>query len=193
MRILRTFVAGLAAMLFAVAPVAAFAAAGVTADVRARITGTYTSTNALGSVTFSFDQNKLTQFTPGTAALKADKLFSDRRTVAASSSENLDLAGVLTDPFGATLTCVKVRWIYVAAASTNTNSVLVGGAASNAFLGPFADATDILTVQPGGTLLLTAPTAGWTVTASTGDLLKVANSSSGTGVTYDVVIGCTSA
>ena len=38
-------------------------------------------------------------------------------------------------------------------------------------------------------LLLVAPgAAGYAVTAGTGDILKVANSGAGTGVTYDIVI-----
>ena len=40
---------------------------------------------------------------------------------------------------------------------------------------------------------LSTPTTGATVTASTGDILLVANSSSGSSVTYDIVIIGTSA
>jgi hypothetical protein len=181
-----------AAFLFALAPATALAA-GVTADVQGRMAGTYTGTNDLGSVTFAFSPSALIQFAPGTASGNADKMFSDQRTISASSSENLDLAGVLADPLGATLTFGHVKAIYVHAAAANTNDVCVGGAGSNTFTGPFADATDIVCVKPGGFLLLgVASGAGWAVTASTGDLLKVANSSSGTAVTYDVVIVGTS-
>ncbi|WP_018658460.1 hypothetical protein [Actinomadura flavalba] len=126
---------------------------------------------------------------PGTGARQADRVFSDRRTLAASASENLDLAGVLTDAFGAVLTFARVRALMIAASASNTNAVVVGGAASNAWATPFGDASDKVNVRPGGALLLVAPDAtAYAVTASTGDVLQVANGGSGTGVTYDVVI-----
>lgn len=126
--------------------------------------------------------------TSGTGLNQADKIFSDTRTLAASGTETLDVSGVLADALGATLTMARVKGILVAAAVGNTNNVLVGGG-SNPLLGYVADATDIVVVRPGGLFLWLAPDAvGAAVTAATGDLLKVANSSSGTGVTYDVVI-----
>lgn len=189
--------------LFAAALAAVFAcasllagpamAAGVTADLSAQLQGVYTGANDLGTVSFSFNKRGLNRLTEGTAANKADKLFADTRTLSASATENLDLAGTLTDPFGATLTFATVKAIYIQASSSNTNNVCVGGAGSNTFAGPFDDATDKVCVKPGGVLLITAPGTGWTVTASTGDILLVANSGSGTSVTYDVVIIGTSA
>lgn len=132
--------------------------------------------------------------TSGTGANQADKVWSDTRTLAASGTENLDLAGVLADAFGATLTFVKVKAILVRAASGNTNDVLLGGHASAAFVNWVSDATDVIVVRPGGLFLLVAPGAsGYGVTATTGDLLKVTNSGGTTGVTYDVAILGTSA
>lgn len=181
--------AALAAVALIAAPALSLAAtAGVQADVVTRLNGNYVGSNKLGSVAFTFTPNIDIQYAPGTGIGFADKMFSDQRTLAASATENLDLAGVLADPLGATLTFVHVKTIYFHASSANTNNVCVGGAASNTFVGPFADATDIVCVPPGGVALFSTPGAGWTVTASTGDILKVANSSSGTGVTYDVVI-----
>jgi hypothetical protein len=129
----------------------------------------------------------------GTTTGKADKIFADQRTLAASATENLDLAGALTDPLGAALTFARVKAILIKAAAGNTNNVVVGGAGSNPFAGPFADATDKVAIPPGGVFLVTAPAAGWTVTAGTGDILLVANSGAGTPVTYDVFIVGTSA
>jgi hypothetical protein len=57
----------------------------------------------------------------------------------------------------------------------------------------FLAASDGIDVQPGGVFLWVAPTTGVTVTAATGDILNIDNSSSGTSVTYDVVIIGTSA
>mgnify|MGYP000488088098 CR=1 FL=1 len=61
------------------------------------------------------------------------------------------------------------------------------------FVGPFGSATHTVALPPGGNLILTAPASGWTVTAGTGDLLRVANSGAGTSVTFDIIIIGTSA
>lgn len=125
----------------------------------------------------------------GTGANQADKRYSATRTLTASSSEDLDLAGSLTDVFGATITLARVKFLLVFAAAANTNNVVVGGASSNAWPGPFGATTHTVAVRPGGLLVMMAPDAtGWPVTPATGDLLHVANSAAGTSVTYDVVI-----
>lgn len=174
-------------------PSAALAQAGVSVDITARMQGSFKGSNDLGTPVFPFDFRKLVQLQPGTGTGYADLMFCDERTLSASGTENLDLAGSLTSPLGATLTFARVKAIMVVAAAGNTNSVVVGGAGSNTFTGPFADSSDKLSVPPGGSLLLTHPGAGWTVTASTGDILLVANSSSGTAVTYSVCVIGTSA
>jgi hypothetical protein len=188
---MKLFLAG-AAIVTMIGPLAA-AAAGVNATLGASVAGSYAGSNPLGSVVFQASQSALLQLAPGTASGQGDLLFSDRRSLAASASENLDLAGVLKDPLGTTLTFGHVKWIYIKAAAANTNDVCVGGAGSNTFVGPFADASDIVCVKPGGVALLAvAAGVGWVVTPSTGDLLEVANSAGTTGVTYDVIIAGTS-
>jgi hypothetical protein len=126
----------------------------------------------------------------GTGNSQCDLEYIAQRTLAASANEDLDLAGALADPFGTTLTFVKVRGIYIKAASGNTNSVIIKPAASNGFTGPFGAAAHTITLPPGGVFLVTAPVAGWAVTAGTGDKINIANSAGSTTVTYDIhVIG----
>jgi hypothetical protein len=128
-------------------------------------------------------------FANGTGANQANQTFADIRTLSASASENLDLAGGLVDAFGATITMTKVKAILIMAAASNTNDVLVGGAASNAAAAFFGDATDVVKIKPGGLILLVAPdAAGYAITAGTGDLLKIANGAGGTSVTYTIAI-----
>ena len=129
----------------------------------------------------------------GTAASKADLMFSDQRSIAASGSENLDLAGSLQDAFGQTITFVKVKGIYLRAAAANGGNIVLGGAASNAFTGPFGAANDLIKVPAGGYIELCAPVAGWPVTAGTGDILQVANDDGAAAGIYDIVIVGTSA
>ncbi len=127
-------------------------------------------------------------FSSGTSNGQANIVWHDERTIAASSSETLDLNGSLTDALGGSVALTKIKALLVKAATGNTNNVVVGNAAANAWFAPFDAATDTVSIQPGGWLVLVAPNAGYTVTASTADQLKVANSSSGTSVTYDIYI-----
>lgn len=131
----------------------------------------------------------------GTGAGQADLIFSDTRTLAASDTEDLTLTADLTGAFGATLTFVKVKALAIAAAAGNTNNVVVGAATSNAWA-TLLNSTGTVTLRPGAFFVAVAGIAdatGWAVTASTGDLLKVANSAGSTGVTYDIVVIGTSA
>ncbi len=157
--------------------------------------GTHAATSDVTSRSESFGDltTWVKRLTSGTGADQADLMFADTRTLAASATENLDLAGSLTDAFGATLAFAKIKAIIVQAAAANTNDVVVGGAASNAFTGPLGGTDPTVAARPGGAIVLFAPATGWTVTAGTGDILKVANSSSGTSVTYSIVIIGTSA
>ena len=166
----------------------------LTGDVIFKLTATYTSAKDLSTVTDPFAISNTIALSSGTGANQADLLFHDTRTIAASGTDDLDLAGSLTDSLGATLTFVKVKTIYVSAASGNTNSVVVGGAASNQFVAWVGDATDKVNILPGGAFMLCAPSAaGYAVAAGSTDVLRIANSSSGTSVTYNIAIEGTSA
>lgn len=124
----------------------------------------------------------------GTADGKVDIQWSDTRTLAASANEDLDLAGVLADVFGGTFTAVEIASLYIEAAAANVNNVIFGPASTNGFLGPFGAATHRLTLGPDQFFAMSAPTAGWAVTAGTGDKINIANSGSGSSVTYTIHI-----
>lgn len=137
---------------------------------------------------------RITQdFANGIGLNQADRVFSDTRTIAASTTEDLDLAGgSLTDALGTALTFAKIRALIIKASPLNTNNVvLFGDANSIPFLGT---AATVMPIKPGGMLVLTAPdVAGIAVTAGTGDILQVANGGAGTPVTYEVIVIGTSA
>lgn len=126
----------------------------------------------------------------GSGAGQADKVFHDRRTLAASAAEDLDLAGVLLDAFGAAITFVRVKGLFITAAAANVNNVVVGADATNPWA-TLLNATGTITLRPGasfGAIAGAADGTAYAVTAGTGDLLQVANSGAGTSVTYDIVI-----
>ncbi len=161
----------------------------LTAKLALSIAAAYADAPDIGTLAHEIAFNPNWVFTDGTGADQAKKVFADTRTLSASASENLDLAGGLNDAFGNALTFTKVKALIVIAAAANANDVLVGGAASNGFITPFGDATDVIKVKPGGALMMIAPDAtGLAVTAGTGDILKVANSAGGTSVTYTIIV-----
>jgi hypothetical protein len=128
--------------------------------------------------------------TEGSGANQCTTLFSDSRTLAASANEDLDLSGTaLQSMLNANLALTAVKLLYVEADAGNTNNVLVKPAASNGWLGPFANASDIIAIPPGQAVpWVNFTAAGWPVTAGTGDLLNIANSGGTTGVTYKIII-----
>lgn len=161
--------------------------AGVAATIDLTVKAKQTGTADLGTPQILLDIAKSMEMTPGTAALgQANILFSDTRTLAASGTENLDLAGVLADALGTTIAAAEVVAIYIGAASGNTNDVQLTRPAANG-VPLFLAAGDGIAIGPGDFFLFTNR-KGITVTAATGDLLTVTNSAAGTGVTYDVVI-----
>lgn len=154
---------------------------------------TLDGSNDLGTPSFPLNYKNIFNMATGTGSSEADLLFSDTRTLAASATENLDLAGGLTDPLGAALTFVKIKAIIIKAASGNTNDVEVKPETTNGFTGPFNAAADTLIIPAGGAAFLIAPVLGWGVTAGTGDLLTITNGGAGTSVSYDIVLIGTSA
>ena len=145
----------------------------------------------LGGATATLSTTFGTSLIDGALAGQANRAFWDHRTLAASTSETLDLAGSLADQFGVTMTFARIKLLVVSADVANTNNVVVGGAASNAVAGLFGATTHTAIVRPGTTLSWIvggADATGYTVTAGTGDLLQIANSSSGTSVSYSVVV-----
>lgn len=130
-------------------------------------------------------------FSNGTGVNQAAEIFHKAGvTVAASSSTTYVLgSGAITDVFGNAISFVRVVALIVKAAVGNTNNVLVGAAGTNPFVAPFGGTTPTVTVRPGGVMVLLAPDAtGYVVTGGSAEQLKLANSSSGTSVTFDITI-----
>lgn len=126
----------------------------------------------------------------GTGTGQADRVFSDRRNLSASASENLDLAGSLAGAFGQTVTFVKVKLIILYCRTAGQTLSLSKGA-SNGWGGFASGSTDALYAKGGGFLVWFDPT-GTAVTASTGDIVTIANSSGST-ASYDIFVIGTSA
>lgn len=155
-------------------------------------TGTLEKDTDLSSLAQTLNYSKTYTLTNGTSADNANRMWIDTRTLTASSSEDLDVAGGLVDAFGDTITFTKLRGVIVSAAAANTNNVVVLGDAVAGITSMTGAMAQTITVRPGGTVALIAnDTTGYAITATTADLLQVANSAGSTSVTYDIIlIGC---
>lgn len=160
----------------------------LSATVTVQVAATYKNLLDLSTPVDSLAAKAKVALANGSGDGSANLLFHDQRTLAASGSENLDLAGSLVDSFGNTLTMVELRGLIIVAADGNTNNVRLTRPASNG-VPLFLAASDGIDIPPGGLFAWACGADGKvTITAGTGDLLTVANSSSGTSVTYDVYI-----
>jgi hypothetical protein len=125
----------------------------------------------------------------GVGANQADVLFSDKRTLASATGEDLDVSGALSALFG-TAVFAKVKAVVIVAAAANTTSLTVSRPASNGLL-LFGAASDALAaIKPGGGFAFWDPSlAGIAVTAGTADLLTITNSSGASADYYVLILG----
>lgn len=128
-------------------------------------------------------------YTTGTGTNAINKEFVKTYTINATSNQDLDLAGSLVDDQGNTLTFTAIKEILVIINDPDgTKALEIGPAAvSNAFLGPFADASDKLTFLEH--IRLCNPYTGWTVTAGTGDIMRLRNPSASALTATVVILG----
>lgn len=157
----------------------------VAAAIRAAIIANHSKTFDLSAPTGTVQLATELALANGTADNQADRVWGDTRSIAAA--EDLDLAGVLVDQFGDTITFAEIVAILVFADALNTGNIIVGGAPANAWVGPFGAATHTLAIKPGGLKMFYDP-AGWPVTGGTVDLLRVAPST-GTQAYSIVILG----
>lgn len=160
--------------------------AKLTMSIVAQVTSALDLTTPQADIVKSYVQ----QFAEGSGADQAHQIFSDSRSISSSSTDNLDLSGVLAAALGGTLAFTGIKAIIIKAAEANTGAIRVGKVVSNGFAGPFDQTAGSLgvRVEADGLLVLINPSAsGWAVTGSTGDILSMENLVAAL-VNYDVII-----
>jgi len=164
-------------------------AATFSGNLKMALAGVLTGDNDLSTVTQSFNYSKSYNITNGTGADQANMIWADQRTITASSTDDLDLYGGLSNAYGTTINFTSIKGIIIVADASNTNDVVVGGDGSAALINWVGAANDTVVVKPGGMFALINPNAnGYAVTATTADILQIANSSSGSSVIYDIIL-----
>ncbi len=147
---------------------------------------THKNTLDLSSVQEVFSLVGGLTWTNGTGANQINILYHDTVSIGDGANTVLNLLdGALVDAFGVLLTLSAVKLVYIKNKSTDS-TLLIGGGASPLLM--FADATDIIELPPGGTLIMIIPTAaGIDVTVNKN--LKLEDDGSGAaGQDVDVVI-----
>lgn len=151
---------------------------GINANISLKFAARQTGANDFGGPDFSPVMEALYQFTNGTIADQADILYVDERAFAISTADPIDLYGVLTTAFGATINAaeiVAVCIINTSKAGVRNTVTLSVGAGTAPWFGMFGATGDVIKVPPGGAVFAVAPDASGygAITATTADTLTV--------------------
>jgi len=142
----------------------------------------------LATVEYPIGLDWTTLLSTGTGANQASQVWTDTRTLSASATENLDLAGSLTNAFGETVTFTRVKVLAIKAASGNTNNVQVQRGSSNGVT-LFLAASDGFELRPGAFALFVIPdSTAVAIAAGTSDILTITNSAGSTSVDYSILV-----
>jgi hypothetical protein len=128
--------------------------------------------------------------TYGSGANQANQLFYDYRTLAATTFDNLDLSGSLTDGIGNTSTFTKVKFAAVAVVSPDGSiKVRVGPQnQANAWQGPWGGTgATVYKEVPYWDVIAKEPLVGYTVTNASLDIFSVYNPGASP-ITYAIII-----
>jgi hypothetical protein len=165
----------------------------LSATLVAQIRATQTGANDFGGPSFTPEIQSLISLADGTAAGQANILWADQRAVGTGANDDIDLNGVLTDAFGSTVSAVELVALLVINApktgAANTTNLTIGGG-SNPVTGFMGGTTPTIgPIRPGSFVFLgSSDAAGFgAITASTGDILRIANSAGAT-ANYQIAI-----
>ena len=164
-------------------------------DLRASLNWLLQDSSALASLSETSKLDFAKSLSTGTGTGQADRIWHDRRTLAAGTHEDLDLTALVREVLGQniviTLGTVKAI-LLVNLSSITGDDLALGGAGAGAFSAPFdADADARLIVAADSVALLANMQSGWPVVASSADTLRIENNGPNQ-VDYAIVIAGTS-
>jgi hypothetical protein len=167
----------------------------LTLNATAKVSWTFQDALDLTTVSDNSNLNLSTDYTDGTSAGKADKIWSDKRTLAAAGNDDLDLTALTDTIFGATrtVTLVKLKGVFIYNPTSTAGDFLwLGGSVTNAHANLFGDATDKIKIGPLGKIMIESPTDGLAVDG-THKILRITNGGANTITDYRIVIWGTTA
>lgn len=125
----------------------------------------------------------------GNGTNQLDSWFADYRTLAAGSTDNIDLAGGITNAILGNFSFATVKRVLIAVDTPSANVTLRVGPQGNAAACPLWFGNTTLTTYATVTqkLDIDEPLVGWTVTPTTADILPIKNAGNLT-ATYGIWI-----
>lgn len=155
---------------------------------------TQTATTGDASATANWLVDVSDSMADGTGLDQCDVVYGDKDVaLSGSGTNNLDVNAVLADVYGTTISLAKIKFLYIHNKSTTAGDTITIGNHASAALLIFGAAAHTYTIGPNGKFEMWEPSlAGKTVTASTGDILKILNDTSNAN-TYDIAFGGASA
>lgn len=163
-----------------------------TANINFKLTANESGTSDFSGPNWGGAISYLKNLTNGTTADKIDLVFFDQRTVASATNDDIDLTGSLSTGIGTAFNAAEIVGFVVINApisgAANTTDLTIGNG-TNAWEGFISSGGTIGPISPGGIAFIINPDADGlgSVTAGTGDILRVANSS-GASATYQIGI-----
>lgn len=141
----------------------------------------------LGDKSFKLTKALQRVFSDGTGAFQVNKMYADTLATIQSVNTDIDLNPGPTGAFGAVL-FAALKAIILVAGDANPGDLTIGNV-TNGIVGPLGAATNSIKAAPGGIIALVNPTAaGWSVTAGTADLLRVASAANAGNYTSDIIL-----
>jgi hypothetical protein len=127
-------------------------------------------------------------YVDGSGAAQANKIWAPitQYSVAQSTNTDIDLAGSLVGTYG-TVVFAALKGLVIKAGDANLGNLTIGNVSNGitAFLGA---ATHSIILQPGGVFAIASPGAsGYSLTAGTADLLRVASAGTTGTYTWDIL------
>lgn len=160
-------------------------------EIKASLNWLWEETLDLSTLVDSSRLEVLSAFSTGEAAGQANQLWHDARTLAASSNDDLDLTDLAQAVHGqaVSLGFASIKAILIQNLSTTSGEKLVlDSSVTNGVLTPFnGNGTSKLEIPADSPLLLVNRLDGWSVTAGTGDLLRIHNPGAES-IDYKIVI-----
>ena len=165
------------------------------ASLKAVLASDYRKSSPFGVATKDDQGVKYTlPFTQGSGADQLEVLYRAQHTLTlATTTVDLDLAGVLADVFGDTInfTAIKMIWIHNTAV-TGGEEIRFGGAVSNPWQAPFAGSAAPTTakfeVGPRGILIACNPEDGYAVVPGSSDVLRLTHAGAVGDIDVNVVL-----
>ena len=161
----------------------------LTQEYRLNVSSNFSDTAELATPRSNISKQYKRTTANGTGSGQADLRFQDSaRSLAAAATENMDLAGGLTDEYGNTITFATVTGITIKNLNTVTgDNLTIGGAASNPAALWFGATTHTLTIEANQIFHITTD-VGWTITGGSADVLKILNDDATNAITFDIII-----